>query len=120
MTGLSLSELETRHGSGTFSWLIEPVGRRPEAWGVADGASIRPLDLLRLFPAVRARAELRRLETDNPLPGPEDFEALLSPPAIGVAWARKVSSATLWVLYRLDSDVVSLQQLATRPPTPVD
>jgi hypothetical protein len=59
--------------------------------------------------------ELRRIETE-PLPGLEDFEALLNPPAVGTGMARKVQGYELWVLYRLDEPNVSLRELTARAP----
>lgn len=63
--------------------------------------------------------ELRHIETD-PLPAPEDFEALLNPPAVGTGMARKVRGYELWVLYRLDEPRVSLRELTARAPVRVD
>jgi hypothetical protein len=66
------------------------------------------------------RRTLRQLETDEALPGPVDYEALLSPPAVGVAWARQVEDYRLWILYRFDDQHVSLREIAERAPVRVD
>jgi hypothetical protein len=66
------------------------------------------------------RAELGRLEADPFLPQSEDFEALLSPPAVGVAWARRVRGYEMWVLYRVEhGGLASLHELTDRTPTRV-
>ena len=83
------------------------------------------LSLTRVRPPLRrsemlaVARELQRLETDS-LPGPEDFEALLNPPSVGTAMARKVRGFELWVLYQLDGPHVSLRELMARTPVRVD
>lgn len=75
----------------------------------------RPLDAK----ARRAlRAELALLESE-PAPFGDDYEALLSPPAVGVAWARRVRGVELWILFVVDGPHVSLRQLASREPVRV-
>lgn len=65
------------------------------------------------------RATLRDLQFDE-LPGVADYEALLSPPAVGVAWVRQVTGHQLWILYRIDGIHVALCQIAERTPVRVD
>jgi hypothetical protein len=82
------------------------------------------LSLSRIRPPLDARErrairdELQRLTAD-PLPGAEDYEALLSPPAVGAAMARQVLGFELWILYVLDGPHVSLRELAARRPVRV-
>ena len=77
------------------------------------------LSLKRVGPGPRSRralrAELSRLES-GPLPGPGDFEAFLSLPAVGVAWARAVPDVELWVLYRISELHVSLWEVTEQEP----
>jgi hypothetical protein len=65
------------------------------------------------------RNELRKLEFDM-LPNADDFEALLTPPAVGVAWARRVASLSVWVLYRFDDVHVAIHEIINREPVGVD
>ncbi|HEX6764061.1 MAG TPA: hypothetical protein VF103_01260 [Polyangiaceae bacterium] len=58
-----------------------------------------------------------RLENASSLPGAEDFEALRWP--VGVAWARKVRGARLWVLYSFDEHSMTLEDIRRAKPVRV-
>jgi hypothetical protein len=81
--------------------------------------SLRRVGLLSPVQRRAVAGELRKLAAEA-VPGPADYEALVSPPAIGVAWARKVTGFTLWVLYVLDEERISLRGIETRRPIDVD
>jgi len=66
------------------------------------------------------RAEYRRLETAEVLPEAGDFEALLTQPRVGVAWARRVAGSRLWLLYRLPEGMVALHDVTVHEPLPID
>ena len=74
---------------------------------------------LKLNPAEKSAiaATAIRLESASSLPGAEDFEALRWP--VGVAWARKVTEARLWVLYRFDEHSVTLEDIRRTKPVRV-
>jgi hypothetical protein len=72
-------------------------------------------------PATRAAVGklLGRL-TSEPLPGAEDFEALLYP--VGIAWVRQVPvpERSLWVVFRFDEHEVAVLVVVDREPVSVE
>lgn len=51
------------------------------------------------------------------LPGPLDVVALMPP--TGAALVRRVTSANLWVWFRVEDNAVAFVHLSRQPPTPL-
>lgn len=67
-------------------------------------------------PEAKALVSTIRKLIAEPLPGADDYEALL--PSIGAAWVREVRGSRLWVYYgfRDDPPEVTFYSLSRVPP----
>jgi hypothetical protein len=52
----------------------------------------------------------------NPLPGPQDFQALIPP--TDRAWVRRVPNENVWIWFRFDDGSLLLVTLTNHPPVP--
>lgn len=68
--------------------------------------------------ARRAVAQCVRELEQGPLPGPQDYEAMM-PPA-SVFWVRRVPDRNLWIWFSYDDVRVYLVHLGDKPPVPLE
>lgn len=54
----------------------------------------------------------------EPLPGPQDHEALMPP--VARYWFRRVLTANLWLWFAFDDRELVLVSLTRQPPVPAD